>query len=209
MAGGIWTQDNRWLEIRPASGFIQCANFHGDYVTKPQGYTGTIADDGQAGIFCENYLKDLGLLPVDARIEPVEHGTAGNDTGVTKYFYVNFYRIINGTRSNDHIFMVITSFGELSQLRERWTKIEPYKEMTLISPKEAFRKLEGSQLRGTVDRVTLEYYSGSREEGSDYVLPAYVFRGTRPGKCSPEPFEYYVIATPLQDEPEVIAPSPW
>jgi hypothetical protein len=201
-------QEDYELSIYPDSGSFAYDNIHRQYGTEPGDFFENISDDEQAGIFCTNYLKSLDLLPDDARIKSVDHYVAEhpleNSTRSVKYFYVYFDRKINGTRANDHIYVTVGGSGDILRISGRWTNIEPYKEMPIITPEYAFKKLQETELWGNVTSISLEYYSGSRHEKSNYVLPAYVFRGTRTGSCSPESFEYYVIAVPSLDEVGVI-----
>ena len=207
------THEREEISIYPKSGQFEYYKENGDYKTDLQATAENISTDEEAGIFCRNYLKNIGLLPDDATVESVEHyageieSTIENRSKNFSRFYVYFGRKINGSITNDRISIIVEDSGEIQRLSGRWTNIEQFKKLPLISPEEAFKKLQKTELRGSVTNISLEYYSGSRVKTSDYALPAYLFTGTRPGSCSPEPFKYHVIAVLSQGEPEVVDSS--
>jgi hypothetical protein len=188
----------RGLVMRIDSGFYRY------YVNRfvPEGCS--ILNYQQAQEFAKSYLKNKGLLTDDALFDHISHSEETlneNNTSIYRSYGVWFNRKINGTISNDYVYLELSCSGEILSYEEFWKKIEPLKEYPLISPDEAYQKILTTDRWGKITNVSLEYYSGSRHDITNYILPAFVFRGVRSSYCSgTEPFEYYIIAAKFHNE---------
>ncbi len=219
ISGDLKMYDTRWiieeynstnqeryeLSIDLGSGYFEYVNSTRYFDVNPLDSPEFVPDDDQARRIGEEYLKNTGLLPDDALFNQIWHGGGeshvGNITTISKTVVISYMRKLNGTIVNDRMSVMVGGGGDILRVSGHWPKIEPYKEIPLITPEEAFKELQKNVTYGNVTNISLEYYSGALFKKSDYILPVYVFRGMGPGMCDgPQPFEYKIIATQIMNE---------
>ena len=199
------SQERYELSVDLGSGYFEYSNVNRLDDTDPRDLPEFVPADDEARQIGENYLENKGLLPDDALFNHIgdsgEESVVGNVTTISKYVVIDYMRKINGTIVNDRISVTVGGGGDILRVSGHWPKIEPYKEIPLISPEEAFKELQKNVTYGNVTNISLEYYSGTRDKQLNYILPVYVFRGMGPGMCDgQQAFEYKIIATQIMNE---------
>jgi hypothetical protein len=150
----------------------------------------TLPSEEEAKEIATQFLAQVGLLPPGAYAsEVVVGGSCGGD-GMeihVAHLLVRFAWEIDGFPATDTKFGVrIGDGGEVVQVTRVWKETEPYKEISIRSPQEAYQELvagEGSCpvpsgcRKMVIEKISLAYWMEPRIEKQEYVVPVYEFKG--------------------------------
>jgi hypothetical protein len=150
----------------------------------------TLPSEEEAKEIATQFLAQVGLLPPGAYASKVmPGGGAGGDGGAyyVTHLLVRFTWEIDGVPATGTTLSVrIGDGGEVVQVDRVWRETEPYKEVSIRSPQEAYQELiagEGSCpvpsgcQKMVVEKISLAYWIEPRIEKQEYVVPVYEFKG--------------------------------
>ncbi len=145
------------------------------------------------------YLSSRDLLPEDAVIKSVGVnqrygiGKAGVGT-IVSYdltLAVRFSRNFNGIPiyGHDGLSVIIGNNSEVVGFGMNWRDVEPYRNVTIKTPEEAYEELIAGKSRVqppletildqvTINEISIGYWMEPGFKKQEYVLPVYVFKGT-------------------------------
>ena len=145
------------------------------------------------------YLSSRDLLPEDAVIKSMGVnqrygiGKAGVGT-IVSYdltLAVRFSRNFNGIPiyGHDGLSVIIGNNSEVVGFGMNWRDVEPYRNVTIKTPEEAYEELIAGKSRVqppletildqvTINEISIGYWMEPGFKKQEYVLPVYVFKGT-------------------------------
>lgn len=153
-----------------------------------------LPDDKEAKQLAISYLKSKELYPEDeytvttnvASLVGWYDPAAGTETKTVTSKNVVLHRQIGSFKdSNSFISVEIGDHQKITRVQAVWPKLEPFMKYPIISPGEAFKKLQAgevaaeSNLAGEIKKVYLTYLTDHDmgDPASNYLLPVYIFEG--------------------------------
>jgi hypothetical protein len=152
----------------------------------------TLPSNEEAGEIATQFLAEAGLLPAGVQVSEVVVGGACGGDGQASYvahLLVRFSYEIDGfsvTGTGAKFGVRIGDKGEVVDLYRVWRETEPYKEISIRAPQEAYQDLlTGKGSYGTpsgcqkvvIDKVSLAYWMEAADQKQEYVIPVYEFKG--------------------------------
>jgi len=175
-----------------------------------------LPSEADAKRIASEYLLSRDLFPEDAEFKNVgvsqtyAIGRAGSDEPIVSYnvtLAVRFSRSFNGipVYGHDELAVIIGDNSEVLELVKNWRDVEPYKNVTIKTPEQAYEDLIAGKsvqppVEMTLDQVAINemsigYWMEPRIYKQEFVLPVYAFRGTAiDSEGREEPFSDFVLA---------------
>lgn len=156
-----------------------------------------------------DYLMNRNLLPRDAEFTNVEvNQIIGNATvSYNVTLAVRFSRNFNDIPvcGHDGLSVIIGNNSEVLGLVMNWRAVEPYKEISIKTPEEAYEDLIAGKSvqppletmldQATINEISIGYWMEPRINKQEFVLPVYAFTGTAiDSEGREEPFRDFVSA---------------
>ena len=156
-----------------------------------------------------DYLMNRNLLPRDAEFTNVEvNQIIGNATvSYNVTLAVRFSRNFNDIPvcGHDGLSVIIGNNSEVLGLVMNWRAVEPYKEISIKTPEEAYEDLIAGKSvqppletmldQATINEISIGYWMEQRINKQEFVLPVYAFTGTAiDSEGREEPFSEFVPA---------------
>lgn len=173
-----------------------------------------LPSEDKAISIAKEFVLNKGLMPEDAVLRSVSHPgvVAINATGdvIGTGFadvYILFSREINGipvVGPGSKLEVEIGGDGDVINLFKIWRECTPYKELSIITPNEAYEKLKKkgvyTSIKGettaNINKVYLAYFMRDATMEQAYILPVYVFEGDVKGENKSEKFMEYIPICP-------------
>jgi len=168
--------------------------------------------DEEARKIAEMFLTSHDLMPEGAVYSGVTHGEGffsdrANGTSIQTYKDTRVLfadRLSNLSVSGSGISVTVGGNGDILKVIRRWRETEPYREFTILSPKEAIEALKQTGIvtavseptRATIDKMKLCYYASPPGDEQPYLKPTYYFSGTVEGEKGNGTFFQYIPAVP-------------
>lgn len=181
-----------------------------------------LPSENDAKEIASDYLSTRKLLPEDAEFKNVgvsetyEIWRAGSSEPIISYdvsLAVRFSRSVNGlpVYGHDELAVIIGNNSEVHEIVMNWRAIEPYREISLKTPEEAYKELIAGENRvqpplemmadrATINEISIGYWMEPRITKQEFVLPVYAFTGTViDSEGREEPFHDYVLAVQAEE----------
>ncbi len=153
-----------------------------------------LPNDNDAKEIAISYLKSKGFFPNDkftittnvANLMGWYDPSAGMETKPVTSKNIILNRQIGSLRdSYSFISVEVGDHQRITGVKTVWPKLEPYMKYPILSPQEAFKKLQAgeiaadSNLEGEIKKVYLTYLTDHDmgDPASNYLLPVYIFEG--------------------------------
>ena len=150
-----------------------------------------LPSDEEAGEIAIQFLAEAGLLPDGAQVREVKPGGSygGPEGEYVTHLLVSVTHEIDGVPlagPGAKFGVRIGDGGEVVSVYRVWRETEPYKEISIRAPQEAYQDLpagKGSYLASSqckkvvVESVSLAYWMEAADEKQEYVVPVYEFQG--------------------------------
>lgn len=153
-----------------------------------------LPNDNEAKQLAISYLKSKNLFPEEkftittnvASLVSWYDPAAGTESKTITSKNIVFNRQIDNFKdSNSFISVEVGDHGKITRVQVMWPKLEPYMKYPILSPQEAFKKLQAGQiaadsnLEGEIKKVYLTYLTDHDmgDPVSNYLLPVYIFEG--------------------------------
>lgn len=148
------------------------------------------------------FLEERGLLPPGAKIS---EKVGGRVDGVPSHGLILFTGEINGLRTTGerNKIAVRVANGEVVQIDAIWREVEPYRELLVLTPEQAYQDLLSGKGQhdatiGTskvvIEQMSLAYYIDPAPAKQEYVIPVYEFIGKSYTQFGIESFTGYCTA---------------
>jgi hypothetical protein len=151
----------------------------------------TLPSYEEAGKIAMQFLAEAGLLPDGAQVREVKPGGSygGPEGEHVAHLLVSLTHEIDGVPlagPGAKFGVRIGDGGEVVDFYRVWRETEPYKEISIKAPQEAYQDLltgKGSYLapsrckKVVVESVSLAYWMEAADEKQEYVIPVYQFSG--------------------------------
>ena len=183
----------------------------------------SLPDSEASKKIAEDFLNKNDLMPDDAVFSSASRGPSNLIN--TETMNVSYDRMINGLPvvcidpSGNRLEIDLSDNGEIAQFYKTWREVQPYKDVGIKTPQQAYDDLQngkdvltetylwesycGTVGYGTanITDISLGYFMQPAEQKQEYVTPVYIFKGNITGndfngKNSTIPYTAYVNATP-------------
>ena len=175
-----------------------------------------LPSEDDAKRIASDYLLSRDLFPEDAEFKNVgvsqtyAIGRAGSDEPIVSYnvtLAVRFSRSFKGipVYGHDELAVIIGNNSEVLELVKNWRDVEPYKNVTIKTPEQAYEDLIAGKSvqppletmldQATINEISIGYWMEPRINKQEFVLPVYAFTGTAiDSEGREEPFRDFVSA---------------
>jgi hypothetical protein len=191
----------RQLSVWVNSGAIEYAIVSPDKLFQP---SPDLPSQEEAKLIALQFLTEADLLPDDVITESIEVVSGGSVSGVKKtedgtvevleespsHWLVRFPRQIDGlsvaNSGGNTLAVRIGDQGEVINVFKLWREVDPYGEVELVSPQQAYQELisdAGKRYvpfdcdRVIIEQVNLTYWTEAIDQQQEYVVPVYEFKG--------------------------------
>jgi hypothetical protein len=176
------TKDHLW--VNTSSGAIDYSCPHKLYPLSPD----PLPANDEAVDIAIRFLEQIDMyFPDLAANEPV---IGGRISGNPAHLLVRFTRYVDGiplTGMGNKFGVRISDEGEVARALLHYPELEPYKEVSIKAPDQAFNELksgggllpaiEGYFDKVVIDEVSIGYYLESINKKQEFLLPAWTFSG--------------------------------
>ncbi|OPY36101.1 MAG: hypothetical protein A4E35_02143 [Methanoregula sp. PtaU1.Bin051] len=174
------------------SGTIEFHNTNRYANVNPLDVPGKLPSDAEAIEIATNFLRERDLLPEGAFFKRVEHGKMtqlvkdAEDIVTWEDVQVWYGRNLNGLEvKGTKISIDIGGNGDVIDFYSNWRVYEPFMELPLIDPEQAFAELKlkgmpvdtNRQQSVMIDSISLAYLSKPGSQQETYLEPVWVFSG--------------------------------
>lgn len=190
----------RQLSVWVNSGAIEYAIVAPDKLFQ---YSPDLPSQEEAKLIAVQFLTETGLLPDGVITESIEVVPGGSVSGAKKtetgtveveenisHWLVRFPRQIDGlpvaNSGGNTLAVRIGDRGEVINVFKLWREVEPYGEVELVSPQQAYQELISGMgecyippdcEKVIIEQVNLTYWMEPIDQQQDYVVPVYEFKG--------------------------------
>ena len=188
----IAAEDGSAYVILMNSGWIEYTNSNRDTIN-PLDVPGNLPSDDEAVKIATTFLKDRDLLPQGATVIRTTHGkilgTAKDGTDIVFWEDINVWygRKLSGYPvEGTQLMLAIGARGDPIEFIQNWRIYEPYKELPVKTPEQAFEELKTKGVAvGVMDKpdtvlindMYLAYKTKPAAESEEYLEPVWVFKG--------------------------------
>ncbi|MBN1433034.1 MAG: hypothetical protein JW931_09725 [Methanomicrobiaceae archaeon] len=190
---GIMKDDHSMHAYLFNTGSIEYTNTNRAHTINPYDIPGNLPSDEEAIKIATEFLEERDLLPEGAVLSGVTHGKIytlvrdGEDTVDWEDVQVWYGRVLNGVEvKGTKISIDVGGGGDIIDFYSNWRIYEPYAELPVKSPEEAFEELKSKGVYVgmnskdsivSIDEAYLAYHSLPGAYTEEYLEPVWVFKG--------------------------------
>jgi hypothetical protein len=216
----LLSDDHYSLEIHMKSGRVALIDVPRWMNPNAKDLPENLPSDGEAVQIATRYLEETGLLPSDAifcevnRPQIIEYTENGKVVGVAfEEVQVSYCRTIDGRPViGSKLTVEIGGGGDILNVYKLWRDYAPEKEITIVTPQEAFEELKAAGMAADTEGQTvvitgieLGYYEAPAMDNPVYLVPVYIFTGEVRDGAEETTFVRYIPASPdLKEEIPVV-----
>jgi hypothetical protein len=188
---GIMKEDHSMHVYLKKTGTIEFSNTNRFQNVNSLDIPGNLPSDEESIKIATDFLKERNLLPDGAYFRRVEHGKIyqlvkdGDDIITWEDVQIWYGRKLNGLEvKGTKISIDIGSGGDVIDFYSNWREYEPYTELSLITPEQAFGELKSKGISVDTNRqyvsisdISLAYRSKPGSQLESFLEPVWVFDG--------------------------------